>query len=124
MESSNKDNLDKYDIEINRLLEFDDNCFSHAINMAWSCPNEIGNGCLFQYVTKNGHSSSRNYDNTRSCGCLTQIKTGQLVAYTEELTLAIQADNRIPRNSNTITKESLPVFAEWQRKADKEIRNL
>ncbi len=54
-------------------------------------------------------------------GCLTIIKGNKdYEAYTHELTKAIHADDRIPKNFADIMVEDLPVFAEWQRKIDAE----
>lgn len=57
------------------------------------------------------------------CSCLTIIRDelsidGGARAATPELTEAIRADERIPKNPSHICVEHLPVFAEWQRKID------
>lgn len=90
-------------------------------------------GSLFTYVTPTGHIVD-NHDRGVSCGCLTQIRDGG-VAYNRhvafrydgmdfDLTEEIQEDERIPVHPREITLESLPVFAEWQRRLDIEIRNV
>lgn len=55
-----------------------------------------------------------------SYGCLTQVRAGE-EAYTDKLTNAIRADTRLPATSNGITVKSLPLFARWQRRIDKEL---
>lgn len=56
------------------------------------------------------------------CGCLTQIRTGRYVAATDVLTAGIVSDERIPDCEVDIDFDDLPVFAEWQRRLDREIR--
>jgi MoxR-like ATPase len=56
------------------------------------------------------------------CGCLTMIRSDEgFVAQTSALTKAIKADTRIPDDPEKITLRHLPVFAEWQRRLDKEL---
>ena len=94
-------------------------------------------GDLFKYVSPGGRWECRINErlDSPSCGCLTQIRDSFLnhrkgallkiasdksgMAIDEELTKEIQLDQRIPSNPEDITVESLPVFAEWQRKLDK-----
>lgn len=86
------------------------------ITGAWSCPWLHEAGCLFKMVSDR-------------CGCLTQVRNTpyeynqnidpKLNAIIEE----IAADERIPKISHEITIESLPVFAEWQRRLDREFPN-
>lgn len=73
--------------------------------------------CLFQYVTPTGKAKLRS--DGRPCGCLTQVKIGCAVAWTEALTQAIRTDVRIPSSYLKIRAEDLPIFAEWQRKLDR-----
>jgi len=54
-----------------------------------------------------------------SCGCLTQVRSGGLAAYTPALTRAIRADARIPNDPFLITPAHFPVFCQWQRKLRK-----
>lgn len=56
------------------------------------------------------------------CGCLTQIRSGRYVAATDVLTVGIVSDERIPDSEADIDFDDLPVFAEWQRRIDREIR--
>jgi hypothetical protein len=51
-------------------------------------------------------------------GCLTQIKSGIYKSQSEEMTVKIMADDRIPIDFKKITIKSLPVFAEYQRQFD------
>ena len=58
---------------------------------------------------------------TSNCGCLTRVKRGNAPAATPKLTEAIRSDERIPTSRTRIRPEHLPVFAEWQRRIDKEL---
>lgn len=69
--------------------------------------------CLFQGASHDGEVGPY--------GCLTMVRTGAWNAATPELTEQIRNDMRIPSNCFGITVESLPVFAEWQRRLDKEL---
>lgn len=103
---------DKYDEQIERLLAAED--FRMAVSYDWSC----GVG-LFQYCTPRGHTS---HGALRDCGCPTMVRSGAWPAWTGQLTAAIMADTRLPDHVSAITPEHLPIFAEWQRRLDKEIR--
>jgi hypothetical protein len=72
------------------------------------------------------HNGDR-HDHGCSCGCLTQIR-GNLdqsrpfySAETESLFKAIGADDRIPTSHFAIERRHLPIFAEWQRRLDREL---
>lgn len=95
--------MDQYDKQIERLLDGNPNAAVFG-SRVWSDWLEgIG---LFKMIGS-------------YCGCLTQIRSNTLkLGPTPELTAAIRADQRIPLSPIQITKESLPVFAEWQRKID------
>jgi hypothetical protein len=83
-----------------------------AITHSWTRPDIRPGGALFlncDYKPYEGFT----------CGCLTQVKSGHYVAATAELTEAIRADPRLPDSPENITLESLPAFAEWQRRIDK-----
>ena len=61
----------------------------------------------------------------KSDGCLTQVAHGGCSrgAGTEELTQSIRADAaNIPEDGAAIGVSDLPVFAEWRRRIDKEIK--
>lgn len=62
-----------------------------------------------------------NEDHRPYSGCLTQVAAGTHLAKTAALTLEIRADKRIPTDEYKITVQDLPVFAEWQRKIDREL---
>ena len=87
------------------------------IKDAWNFPFTFSSGCLFNYAgdTKNS-----------GIGCLTQIRKNEdghvsVNAETPELTEEIRKDKRIPKNPKYIRVKHLPVFAEWQRRLDKEL---
>lgn len=106
--------MDKYNEQIEKILKAAD--FVHAVNTAWLS----GQG-LFQFCTPTGDLSPDMPDCGR-LGCLTMVKSGHHVACTPELTEAIRADPRLPEDSGDVTPAHLPVFAEWQRRLDLEIR--
>jgi hypothetical protein len=113
--------MDKYDIAVTYLREHPE-----EIHDAWNHPQGRYEGenlgePLFGYVAPNpGRSLSILPDGcSKMCGCLTQIVSGVREAYTQELTKQIRADKRIPHSD--ITVNDLEVFAEWQRKIDKEL---
>ena len=93
---------DKYDAAIEYLTEHPD-----EILPAWNTPYEHRAGCLFVYTAP-------------GCGCLTQIRYGK-PAPTPELAREIGSDKRIPHLGRDITLLHLPVFAEWNRRLDREI---
>jgi hypothetical protein len=98
--------MDRYDREIKRLTESPEKIIG-----AWrECMP------LFEYASHDGHTE----DLQHGCvGCLTMIRQDDgMVAQTPELTAAIRADERLPTSGQAITVESLPAFAEWQRKLD------
>lgn len=85
------------------------------IQRAWKSPLGNRGGSLFRFVSKSG------FMEYNACGCLTQVASGIRDACTPELTEAIRADSRIPHDPNLITVDNLHVFAEWQRRIDKEL---
>lgn len=100
--------MDKYDAEIERLK----NATQDEIAESWNeCEPLFKRCCRFGELR-------RDYI---PCGCLTQIRLGKHVAATDALTLEIRADDRIPREPHLITPAHLPIFAEWQRRIDKEL---
>lgn len=96
--------MDKYDEAIAYLTEHPDEIYEN-----WNDPGSSPAGCLFQYC-------GRSYD----CGCLTQVAGFLGRAATSELTDAIRADVRIPRNERDLSVDRLPALAEWQRRLDGE----
>jgi hypothetical protein len=94
--------MDKYDKAIAYLT-----AKPTEIASAWSYPTTHEAGCLFEYVNED-------------CGCLTQIRLDpDMFGDKSDLVIQASKDERIPMNMELITVESLPVFAEYQRKFDK-----
>ena len=110
--------MDKYDEAVAYLTEHPD-----EISAAWCVPEDGDESgcakahCLFQYVTPTGEACCGG----RYCGCPTLIVGRSFRAWTDELTVAIRADQRIPKNPDNITIDHLSIFAEWQRRIDKEL---
>ena len=111
---------DIYDEAVAFLTENPDRIYD-----AWNDPCISEGGILFSHVRKPGEST----EGVGVCGCLTQIARGvsddrwsiTYVAQTKELTDAIRADIRIPVSPSYIMVDNLQVFAEWQRRIDKEL---
>lgn len=97
-------NKDKYDLAIENLTASPEKIYE-----TWNDPLSVDDGCLFMYADKNS-------------GCLTQIRARPF-RYGSKLAQAaeIADDERIPIDPTEITVESLPVFAEWQRRLDREL---
>lgn len=111
---------DKYDRAVEYLTEN-----PSEIWFSWSAPFISENGCLFQFATPDGRSRH----GEKLYGCLTTVRASETdhyggLAYTPELTKAIRADERIPVCGSKIKVEDLPVFAEWQRRIDKELNRV
>lgn len=116
---------DRYQEAVNYLTRF-----PRQIVANWRAWNTEPAGCLFAPVVPD---LSTAYDGTfvgRSvnphgdhCGCLTQIRSSPNVfAWTSDLTERIRADARIPIAPHLVKVEHLPVFAQWQRVIDAELR--
>lgn len=113
--------MDKYDFEVERLTKN-----PILIYEAWNQSTP-----LFDIA---GNPETMDYDDiyAKPIGCLTQIRsfnpnddeTIDWVAQTPELTKEIRNDTRIPSNPHFIKVEDLNVFAEWQRKLDKELNRV
>jgi len=63
------------------------------------------------------------------CGCLTMYRSGfhkpdTLPTRLRPIAQEIAHDDRIPRDSREIQPHHLPVFAEWQRRLDREFPDL
>lgn len=95
---------DKYDLAI-EILE---NGPATMIGKAWMDPERHEAGCLFMWANK-------------SAGCLTQIRKYNWYLDESPLVAEISKDERIPKSWDEITVKSLPVFAEWQRRLDREL---
>lgn len=125
---------DAYDQAIERLLEFAEDeyyegNFKAAVSEVWEVPelHRHDGGLLFRVVSPNGGTLDRREDGN-DCGCVVEIRNGKLLrnghpayAWTDDLTQRIKADDRLPRVSEDIEPEHLPIFAEWQRIIDKEL---
>lgn len=120
---------DKYDIAIEYFTEH-----QNEIADAWMDPQDYpgGHGCLFQFVTPDGGLNAW-YGRLggHKPGCLTQIRHSEEFCAVSpdgermpELTKLIHEDDRLPVSHNGITLSSLPVFAEYQRQLDKNLRSL
>ncbi len=93
--------MDKYDEQIARITSAPD-----SLKSEWFSGED-----LFQMA-----------GDGRQTGCLTMIrKEKRWTSETPELTEAIRNDNRIPADADDITLADLPVFAEWQRRLDREL---
>lgn len=99
---------DKYEDAIAYLTEH-----PNEIEDAWGNPSWHVAGCLFVQCGSFSAGGTR-------CGCLTQVRRGMYPAANTKLTNEIRADERIPLDGHEITVEHLPVFAEWQRRLDRE----
>jgi hypothetical protein len=112
---------DKYDEAIAFLT-----ANPHKISECWMAPDNLLAGELFQFVTPSGLYDSNDYmtEQCRKPGCLSQIRADRGLAWTPELTKEVKKDERIPADEYQIGVEHLPVFAEWQRRLDKEIRGV
>jgi hypothetical protein len=103
---------DVYDEAVAYLTEHPD-----EILKAWSYPDPEWHTGHSLFMCCGGE------DSIRGAGCLTQIRQtdGRVPAATVDLTEAIAADERIPLDGWDIKVQHLPVFAEWQRRIDKEL---
>jgi hypothetical protein len=115
--------VDKYDRRIASLLEDDpdDDELTARIHADW-----IRGSSLFAFVRGTYADCYTKGCDGNPCGCMTQIKLepSKYDAPTRELKEAILADDRIPNDPMSITRELLPVFAEWQRRIDKELNRV
>lgn len=109
--------MDKYDEAIEYLTKNPKEIFN-----AWMEPDKHVAGCLFVFAAPEGEYG----DGT--AGCLTMIRKkesdfviGSDGKIDEDLTRQIRGDERLPDCSGNIEVDDLPVFAEWQRRLDKEL---
>lgn len=103
---------DKYDDAIDYLT-----ANPAEITGAWLSPETRRAGCLFQFATGDGL-----YKYGTNFGCLTQIRSEDAVASTMAMTLAIRDDKRLPACCEDVTVAHLSLFAEWQRRLDRELQ--
>jgi hypothetical protein len=110
--------MDKYDFAIQSLKNNPE-----LIKDAWYNPSSMIEGCLFGFCGPDPNVSF-SQECPKAYGCLTQIKGKGEEAFSRELTEQIRLDNRIPSCEEDITVDNLYVFAEWQRRLDKEREKL
>ncbi len=105
--------MDKYTKAVRRLQN--SRTFKRDVLKAWNTYRSNENGCLFKFCTPPDSRSEANM------GCLTMVKNPNTgcIAYTPELTAAIQADKLLPDSPLKVTKKNILRFAYWQRKMDK-----
>lgn len=110
--------MDYYDRAVAYLTERPSSIFA-----AWLRHDTHPCGRLFAISSVSRRPETLAFDGERSCGCLTAIRNTPetYAAPSEELTLAIMADERLPGNPLHLGLEHLPAFAEWQRRLDKEL---
>jgi len=104
---------DKYDVSISYLRKHP----THIVS-AWENWSTHPAGCLFQIAEANPEHSDLNV------GCLTEIRrlTKLKICGRPDLTEEIKIDDRIPTKAIEVSVEHLHVFAEWQRRLDKELQ--
>jgi len=107
---------DIYALEVERLQAIPDDEFKQKVSEAWLL--EENHSPLFDMLGRRWEEDETGI----SAGCLTQIKMfpRRRAAFVNgkvhtEFTQKIKEDSRIPDSAVFITKESLPVFAEYQR---------
>lgn len=99
---------DCYDEQIERLMGLEGEEFERAVNREW-----INSYRLFAYLgSKDGF-----------CGCPTMVKQGVWVAFEDNDFTNWVRSHDIPNYVGDIQKHHLPIFAEIQRRADREFRN-
>ena len=105
------------------------------IHTAWNCAEGpfdgghfLGDVTLTQKQHKAAHENGAClFQKCGDCltGCLTQVHSHTCYAAgTPALTKAIRADERIPRNGSVIKVADLPLFADWQRRIEKELAEV
>jgi hypothetical protein len=128
---------DKYDLEIDRLMQGPIVELGHRCTEAWYAPpdNPTQVSPLFQYVTPSGRCEVRR--DGLECGCLTEIHAREeadvedpddetlppvKVAWLDSLTNEIQNDPDIPdRPGHIRSRKQLEKIADWQRRIDREL---
>lgn len=116
--------MDKYDEQIQKLTSLDEKERRQNIRDDWL--NGTG---IFQFCTPEGKNTPYNNGYLSEAGCLTMVHSWGYFVYDSEgvnskLTEQIKLDPRFCDIGNVKTKDQLEVFAEWQRRLDKEIRNI
>lgn len=87
---------------------------------AWFRPAVHLAGRLFYFAGTHGRGQVR--PDGQSCGCLTMIRGDNSVAWTDAITKAIRADDRLPERSCGFQPHHLPAFRDWQTYLDSAIR--
>jgi hypothetical protein len=116
--------LDIYDRAIKAITKLPKKEQAVEIHKQWT-----SGSALFKFVGGTVEFIEGTNGETLQSGCLTMIRNCedgsyyQYVAIINEkfdkaLTKEIKEDERIPKRSELITVEDLPVFAEWQRRID------
>ncbi|MDE2102423.1 MAG: hypothetical protein KGL39_34575 [Patescibacteria group bacterium] len=116
MSKNTERELDAYDKAIAYLSEH-----PSEICDAWDMPIKHPAGMLFGFI-----SEDRFVKEVPNCGCLVEIRSRGAEArrggcYDAELTQEIKNDTRIPTTKEAIGVDTLPLFAAWQRRLDKEL---
>jgi hypothetical protein len=106
--------MDSYDEAIEYLTKN-----PTQILLAWKQPDHEAH-CLFLAATRSG--KPERLPNGRMGMGLTAIRACWGIAATEEITTMVREDRRLPDDPAKITLEHLPLFAEYQRLLDKEVR--
>ena len=109
---------DVYDLEVDRLTKVYEEeglqAFRSAVCTSWGDAEP-----LFSFCTPTGNSTA---PGTECCfGCLTTVHNGAHFAWTPAITQSIRDDERLPNYDDQIEPHHLPIFAEWQRRLDKEL---
>ncbi len=116
--------MDKYDEAIERILTLDEN----KINDIWQEPLTDPAGCLFYHCAPEQKVSACAHirPDGEQVGCLTQVKSGEYPAWTEELTNLIRSNPLIPDSEDflyLLERKDLEEFAKLQRLMDQTIRS-
>ena len=103
--------------------------YPKKILLAWSFPFDSDFGYLFRYLTPSGNVE--HLPGGRMCGCPTQVKSCDRVAYNDELTAAVTIDVRIPKDPKDLAELSsdsqisaLSAIADIQRLADQMLNRM
>lgn len=106
--------MDAYDHMVAYLTERPE-----EIETAWTFTMLHRCGRLFAFVEPEPFNATAT-PSGKQCGCLTMIRFDPKVfgAWTDDLSEAIQNDERIPGDTDDIDQEVLCVLAGWQRRID------
>lgn len=91
---------------------------------AWKLTGAHPAGLLFSFAKPRDIYGLQRPDG-KWCGCLTMIRGGGIEqAWTDEVTVAIKSDARLPVDPRIVTADHLPIFAAWQKYLDFAIRGV